>query len=425
MFYKKMILIIALLTLFAWAVIFYKDTMFKQKGTEFSQQQKQNNKEVGEQKGHQHAHEHHREGNHEHSRNNELHDDHVVKLSENQIRQMGLQTRTVGPGTLFLTISTPAKIILQPNRLAHIIPKISGIARQADKNIGDFVRAGEIMAVLESHDMADIKAGYLAALSKERLAASVLNREEKLYQEKVSPAQDYMNAKNNYEEALINVQLTKQKLRSFGLNNQEISDLGNQNDPDLRLYHIPSPIDGTVIMRHITYGEFIENNKTIYEVADLKKVWVEIGIYPKDLYQVKVGQLIEVEIPGENRSSQARIIYVSPIVAEETITAKAIAELDNSQGTWHPGTFVKANIMTEKMDVPLVITKEAIQSSEGQIFVFVVTPEGFEKRMIKLGLSDQDHVQILSGLKPGDQYVANKSFLLKAELGKSTAEHEH
>lgn len=354
----------------------------------------------------------------------EHHEENTVKLSEEQIKKIGLQFRTAGPGSLLLTLSTRGKIILHPDHLAHIIPKASGVAREANKNIGNFVKTGEIMAILESREMADIKASYLAALSKKRLAASSLEREEKLYQEKVSAGQDYLNAKNIYEESIINVQLTMQKLHAFGLSNEEVDRLADQNDPDLRNYQIRSPIDGTVIMRHITKGEFVDNTTTIYEVADLSTVWVEIGIYPKDLYRVKEGQMVEVVVPVENKDSKARLIYVSPIVADETITAKAVAELDNPQGLWRPGVFVKVNIATEKISFPLVIPKEAIQNSDGRDFVFVVTPEGFERRFIKQGQSDTDNTEVISGLNSGEQYVANKTFLLKAELGKGTAEHE-
>ena len=355
----------------------------------------------------------------------EHHGENTVKLTEEKIQQMGLKFQTAGPGNLLLTLSTRGKIIIHPDHLAHIIPKSAGVAREVNKNIGDFVRIGDIMAVLESRDMADVKASYLAALSKKRLAASSLKREEKLYKEKVSAGQDYLNAKNVYEESIISVQLARQKLRAFGLENEEIDQLANQNDPDLRLYQIRSPFDGAVIMRHITKGEFVENTTTIYQIADLSRVWVDIGIYPKDLYKVKEGQMVEVVVPVENKGSQAKLIYVSPIVADETITAKAVAELDNPQGFWRPGVFVKVNIATEKISLPLVIPKEAIQNSDGRDFVFVVTPEGFERRYIKLGQTDNENNEVISGLNPGDQYVTNKTFLLKAELGKSSAEHEH
>lgn len=349
-------------------------------------------------------------------------EENIVKLSEEQLQQMGLKFKVAGPGNLFLTLSTRGKIILQPDHLAHIIPKVPGIAQEAYKNIGNFVRTGEVMAILESREIADIKATYLASLSKQKLTSFALEREKKLYEEKVSAGQDYLIAKNAYEEAVINVQVSKQNLRAYGLTDEEINRLANQDDFDLRLYKIRSPIDGIVIARHITKGEFIENTNAIYQVADLSTVWVDIGIYPKDLYKVKEGQMVEVVIPVENKGSQARLIYVSPIVANETITAQAVAELDNPQGFWRPGVFVKVNIATEKVSLPLVISKEAVQSSDGKDFVFILTSKGIEKRSVKLGQSDNENVEITSGLNPGEQYVLNKTFLLKAELEKNEAE---
>lgn len=366
----------------------------------------------------EHAHAHTDEEEHHHEEN-------LVKLTTDQIEQMGLQFKIAGSGSLFFTLSARGKIILHPDRIAHIIPKISGVAKRAYKNIGDLVKIGEVMALLESREMADVKATYLAALSRERLAASSLNREERLYREKVSAGQDFLNAKNMHEEALINALLAKQKLRAIGLTPEEIEFLADQNEPDLSLYSIRAPLDGTVILRHIMQGEFIENTKTIYEVADLSTVWVEIGIYPKDLHRVKKGQHVEILIPDEDQSSKAKIIYVSPIVAEETITAKAIAELSNAQAIWKPGVFVKVNIMTEQRAFPIVIPKTAIQTSNGKDYIFMVVPGGFEKRFVTLGMQDNENVAVLSGLQPGEEYVANKTFLLKAELGKETAEHTH
>ncbi|CUI16055.1 HlyD family secretion protein [Candidatus Protochlamydia naegleriophila] len=361
----------------------------------------------------------------EHSHKHDHEDENRLILTNDQIRQLGLAYRIAGPGELLLTLPARGKIILHPDLLAHIIPKVSGIAHEATKNIGNEVQRGGVMAILESRDMADVKAVFLAALSKNRLANSTLQREERLYREKVSAGQDYLNAKNSFEESLINLQLAKQNLKAFGLGDHEIDQLAQQKDPDLRLYTIRSPLNGTVIMRHITRGEYIENTSVIYEVADLSHVWVEIGIYPKDLFRVKPGQMVEIATSVENKRAQARLIYVSPIVADETIAAKAVAELDNSQGLWRPGIFVKATIATDKTLLPLVISKSAVQSSEGKDFVFIVIPDGFEKRFVKLGLSDQESVEVLSGISPGEKYVANKTFLLKAELGKSSAEHEH
>jgi|APThiThiocy_ev2_2_1041544.scaffolds.fasta_scaffold00394_20 cobalt-zinc-cadmium efflux system membrane fusion protein len=352
-------------------------------------------------------------------------EENIIPLSSDQIKDLGIQTKIAGPGELSVTISTRGKIILHPDKLAHILPKISGVAKEARKNIGDRVKEGEVLAILESREMADIKANYLAAKEKESLALSLLDREKRLHEKKVSAEQDYLNAKSAYVEAKINVQLSEQKLHAFGIEDEEIKELSNEHNPDLRLYDIRSPMDGIVIARHINKGEFIENTTTIYEIADLSIIWIEIGIYPKDLVRVKEGQMVDISLPVDGKIAQAKIIYLSPIIQDETITAKAVAELTNPSGNWRPGSFVKVNIATENVFVPLVISKEAIQEIEGKDFVFVKVPEGFEKRQTQVGVSDDKNVEILSGLSAGEEYASSKTFLLKADLSKKEAEHEH
>ena len=348
-------------------------------------------------------------------------DESLVKLTDDQIKGMGLQVQTVQPGHMILVLSTRGKIILDPDRLAHIVPKISGIAKEARKNIGSYVKEGELLAFLESQDIADLKAAYLTAMSREKLTSSILEREGRLYQKGVSAAQDFFNAQNAYEEAHVQLQLAMHKLRALGLTNEEIQNLAHQRDSNLRLYPIYAPLDGTVIMRHITPGEYIENTATIYEIANFNHVWVEAGIYPKDLHHVREGQMVEVIHPETQQKAQARLIYVSPIIANETIAAKAIAFLDNPHGIWRPGAFVQVNIATDHISCPLLIAKEAIQKMEGKDCAFAATEKGFEKRELQLGRSDQHQIEVLSGLLPGEQYVAKRSFLLKAEMNKESA----
>lgn len=343
----------------------------------------------------------------------------IIHLSSDQLTEFGIQTKNAGPGEISVVISTRGKIVLHPDKLAHILPKISGVAKEALKNIGDPVKEGDVLAKLESREMAEIKANYLSAQEKERLARSLLEREKQLYDKKVSAQQDYIHANSTYEEAKINLQLAKHKLHAFGIDDEMIKGFANEQDPDLMIFDIRSPMDGFVIARHINKGEFIENTTTIYEIADFRSVWIEIGIYPKDLVKVKQGQLVDVSLSCDGSAAEAKIIYLSPIIQDETITAKAVAELKNPSGNWRPGSFVKVNIATENHVVPLAIPKAAIQDIEGKDFVFVKVPEGFERRQVQVGVSDNENVEILSGLNTGEEYAASQTFLLKADLGKN------
>lgn len=357
----------------------------------------------------------------EHTHNDSDHEEGIVALNDEQIKRLELQIQTADKGDMLLTLSTRGKITLDPDRLAHVIPKVSGIAKEARRNIGNDVKQGEIIAVLESQDVADLKAAYLAAISKEKLANSILMREKTLYRRGVSAGEDFFNAQNAYEEAHINLQLAIHKLLALGLSEKEIQYLANHSDSNLRTYPIYAPIDGTIIMRHITQGEHIENTAIIYEIADFNHVWVEIGIYPKDLHRLKDGQTVEIINPETHHSAEARLIYMSPIIADDTITAKTIALLYNPHGIWRPGSFVKVSIATEKISCPLLISKDAIQKMDGKDCAFVATDKGFEKRELQLGRSDRQNIEVISGLNIGEKYVANRSFLLKAEMNKELA----
>ncbi|CCB87468.1 cobalt-zinc-cadmium resistance protein CzcB [Parachlamydia acanthamoebae UV-7] len=356
---------------------------------------------------------------HDHAQENFIH------LTPQQIKDFDIQIKEASSGELDLQLSARGKIVLHPDRLAHVLPKISGVVKEAKKNIGDTVKQGEPLAVFESREIADMKATYLAALEKMRLSQSLFERESRLYDKKISPEQDYLNAKSSYEDSKIQLQLAKQKLQALGINDEALPDFAQENDPSLRLYTVYAPIDGTILQRHITTGEFVESTAVIYEVADVSKVWVEIGIYPKDAYKVKEGQHVEITIPIENLTADAKIIYLSPIIQEETITAKAIAELQNDENKWRPGTFVTVNIGTKKVPADIVVPKEAIQNINGQDVLFIKTHDGFESREIQKGTSDKNNVEVLSGIKSGEKYAASHTFLLKAELGKAEAEHEH
>jgi cobalt-zinc-cadmium efflux system membrane fusion protein len=341
----------------------------------------------------------------------------LIEMDESKAAHHGIAIKPAGPGKLEIQLTSRGKVVLHPDNVAHILPKISGVAIEARKNRGDSVEAGEVIAILESREMAETNANYLAALEKEKLSKSLFDREERLYQKKVSSEQDYLSANATWQDAKIGLQLSKQKLIALGLDD-------HSQNADLRFYEIRSPIKGTVIARDITYGEYVEERTPIYAIADLSKVWVEIGIYQKDFPNVKINQLAEISIPDADQKATGKIIYVSPIIDEDTITAKAVVELDNTNGEWKPGSFVTAKIQVQGVDVPVMVSEKAVQMIEGEPIVFIRKEEGFEKTSVRLGRSDGNNVEVIAGIEPGTHYACTNSFLLKADLGKDSVEHE-
>lgn len=348
----------------------------------------------------------------------------AISFTPEQLLKYGILIQEAGPGNISSFIIARGKIVLQPDCLAHVLPKVPGVVKETYKNIGDNVEKGELLAIVESREIADAKASFLASIEREKLARSLMDREIRLREKEISSGQEVINAKSANEEAIINRHLAKQKLNALGISDYEIGKLTNQLEPELGIYKIHAPIDGTVIFRHITKGEYLESTNTIYEIADLNHVLVEIGIYPKDLSKARIGQTIQIFRPYENEPTEAKIQYISPIVDDDTINSKAIAMLENSHGNWHPGTFVKIEIPTEEKKALVVIPKDAYQEIDGKPYVFVQSPEGFEKRLIQMGKCGCDNIEIISGLNPGEKFAAANTFLLKADLGKSEVEDD-
>jgi cobalt-zinc-cadmium efflux system membrane fusion protein len=352
-----------------------------------------------------------------------------IEFSPEQIEDSDIQIQTAKEGDLFIKTCVPAKIIVNPNRYAHVVTKTEAFVLDAKKNLGDTVQPGDIIAVLESREMAETKAAYLRALKQEQLASSTLTRERDLKDKKVSATQDYFNAQSTSDQEKINLDLMKQKLKSLGLEEEEIKQLSSDHSSNLATYFMRAPIEGTIVERHLTNGEFIETNQKAYDIANLSNVWIEMGIYPKDLAQVKEGQHIEILNMTSNKyetPASATIFYLSPIIDKETHSAKALAELDNMSGNWRPGTFICANIITSVSNAPLIISKEAIQNIEGNNYVFVRTDNGFAMRSVELGQTDDNNIAILSGLNKGESYATTNTFVLKAELLKGEGGgHEH
>jgi cobalt-zinc-cadmium efflux system membrane fusion protein len=198
-----------------------------------------------------------------------------------------------------------------------------------------------------------------------------------------------------------------------------------ESNESLRPYEIKSEIAGTVIQKDITHGEFVKNEDTIYTIADLTTVWVDLAVFRQDFGKLKVGQHVAIHPGAGVEAIRDKIAYISPFGTEGSQTMLARCVVPNPDGDLRPGLFVTAEIATNEVDVPVAVKLGAIQTIDAKPVVFVEEGENFEMREVKLGAKDSTHVEILEGLQAGDKYVSGNSFILKAELGKEEAEHEH
>jgi membrane fusion protein, heavy metal efflux system len=339
-----------------------------------------------------------------------------VLLSEAQMKTLGIAVAKAGPGRLQNHLNLQGEILLNGDGVAHVTPYVSGHVKQILKRVGDPVRKGEVMAILESRELADAKAAYLAAGERVVLAETRFTREEKLWKKQISSEEDYLDAKQALIAALIEKRSAKQQLMALGLSSISVDQLPRNSDASLTRYEIVSPLKGQVLESNLTLGEMVERDRIVYRLADMDSVWVRVNVYQKDLPFLKEGMTVLISAGDGMEETSGMLFYIAPVVDEKTRTAGALAMLHNPGGQWRPGRFVKARVPLEPEELPVVVPKDAVQTILNQPVIFVPAEEGFEARPISLGRSDPKHVEVVSGLPAGDPYVAEGAFELKAAI---------
>jgi cobalt-zinc-cadmium efflux system membrane fusion protein len=353
------------------------------------------------------------------------HEEDLVKLDPEVAKRAGIEVAEAGSGKLQSNLTLPGEIVINADALAHIVPRAGGIAHEVRKSLGNRVVAGEVMAVLDSRELAEAKAADLAAEARLALAEANLERLEGLRAEKIVAEQQYLEARQRLAEAQIEHRTTEVKLHAFGLSDEQVRSLAQEPDTLFSRYEITAPFSGEVFEKHLTLGEVVTAETDVFVVADLSTVWADITVYSQDLPFVEVSDEVIIRAQGSEGEQRGRIIYVSAMVDEGTRTGRARAQLANDDRRWRPGMFVTAELVLEADEVPVLVPDDAIQTIDNRPILFIEERGGFEPRRVVLGRSDGRHWEILAGLVPGDRYVIRGAFVLKAELGKGTAEHEH
>jgi membrane fusion protein, heavy metal efflux system len=196
-----------------------------------------------------------------------------------------------------------------------------------------------------------------------------------------------------------------------------------ESNQSLTVYELKAPISGTIIERQISLGEYASEQKPAFVVADLSTIWVDLSIYRQDLKRVKIGDEVLIDPDDGGGDIKGAISYVSPVGASDTQTALARVVLPNGGGRLRPGLFVTARLVLAKRDVPIAVRVSAIQMLENKTVIFVREGDKVEARPVLTGEMDAKHVEVKEGLSAGERYVAENSFVVKAEIGKGEADH--
>ena len=339
-----------------------------------------------------------------------------VGMTDEQVRQNGIAVATAGPGRIQSVLQLIGEIHLNQDRSVQIVPRVAGLVASVTASAGDQVRKGQLLAVMSSQALVGLRSQLQAAEKRAQFAATVYVREKMLWEEKISAQQDFIQAQSAKQEADIAVQDARQQLLALGAGNAR---------GDLARYEIRAPINGTITEKRITTGEAVKEDSAIFVVADLSSVWAEMTVQAKDINTVKVGQKVKVTAGAFEHAAEATVAYVGALVGEQSRSATARVVLANPGGLWRPGLLVNIALVAGETDVLVAVANDAIQSVNDTPTVFGRYGSSFEARPVELGSTDGRVTEITKGLLPGERYAAKNSFLLKADLGKSGASHDH
>lgn len=332
-----------------------------------------------------------------------------------------IEVQVAGPGTIQNYIQVAGKVIIHPDCLGLVIPKVSGSVCEIKKKLGELVEKDEILALIESKEIAEAKALYLAALKKYRLQQMLLSREQKL--KGISAEHDYLQAECLAEEAKIALALSSQHLKALGFSSQEIEHM--ENDPtDLRFYALKAPLQGKILEKNVILGALVDSSSKAFTIGNLDEVMVEINVPQNDVQYLKEGLLVEIT-SSQGKVATAKICNFTPTINEETRSATALAVVENPGQEWSPGQFITAHIQTNVSEGGIVVPKSAIQMIKGQECLFVENGTEFIPSPVKLGKIDRQNAEVISGIATGTVYAASHTFCLKAEYEKEEGEHHH
>ena len=343
-----------------------------------------------------------------------------LKLSTEDIKTAGIKVEELKAQSLVDQVVLTATIRANQDRIAHVAPRVSARIVNVSANLGDRVKKGQVLALLDSIELGEAHSTYRQAQSQFSLAKSDFERAQKLKADEIIPEKDYLRARSEYEKAKAGLQAVSDKLRLLDAAHQE-SEQGPAS-----IFSVHAPFAGTVIEKHAILGELAQPDKQIFIVADLSMLWIEANLFEKDLARVKVGAPATISVsayPGE--VFRGRLTYISSTVDKESRAVQARVEVPNPDGRLKPEMFATASIDTASTSKALTLPQEAVLLINGQAVAFVQEAGGFEPRAVELGEKVGGRVVVRSGVKEGEQIVVAGAYALKARMLKSQIGDAH
>lgn len=343
----------------------------------------------------------------------------VLKLTEAEIKNAGIRTEPVSVQPIRAQFSVSATIQPNRDRYAHVAPRIPGRILSVPAKAGDQVKAGQVLAQLDSVEMGEAHSAYLQAASQESLARADFERADRLFKEQVVPEKEHLRARSEFEKARAAAQAAADKLRMMGVP-------AARSGAAQSTFPVVAPFAGTIIEKDAVIGELAQPDKSLFTVADLSTVWIEANLNERDLSRVTTGATAEVTVQAyPDERFRGRVIHISGSVDKESRTIRARIEVPNPAGKLKPEMFATARIEAETVGKGITVPAEAVSLLDGKKVVFIQEVDGFESREVEMGEDVGGRQIVKAGLHDGERVVTAGGYAIKARLQKSKIGHGH
>ncbi|WP_428937743.1 efflux RND transporter periplasmic adaptor subunit [Fontivita pretiosa] len=370
----------------------------------------------------------------------------LVTLTAEAVRRNGIRIGQARLQVLTARLSAPARVAYNAEQVAHISSAVTGRVAEIKVRLGDVVGKGDVLMVVDSPELGEAQSEFLqkrtaveVAKPAVELAKDAYQRAQTLYDqsqgisltEVQARKREYQKAQGELLSAQAAATAAENKLHLLGMDQSAVMELARTGEIQPRC-SVRAPIPGRVIEREATLGELVSPEKEkLMVIADLSTVWVLADVPEAKLGQIRIGSPVQIAVAAlAGHTFEGFVSYLSPELDPATRTARVRIEVRNAETKLMPGMFARADIAAGAADGEpvLAVPEEAVQTVEGQAAVFVPVegrPNRFAPRQVRVGQPIAGMVPIFAGLQEGEQYVAGGSFILKAELGKAGAAHEH
>jgi len=321
-------------------------------------------------------------------------------------------------------IRATGEISMNENATVHVSPRVPGIIRQVNVDMGSEVPRGAVLLEIESMELGEALGQYRMGRTLAALSAKTYERERSLYEQKIGSEQEMIEARITLEQHEAELAMAEQKLHVLGFSDGDIEMIG-RGEGGLPRGTLPirASIAGTVVSKHASTGELAEPGNDLVVLSDLSAVWVWIDVYERDLAALiegkKAGVLpVEVRVRAfPDRVFSGEVSRIGATMDEATRTVKARVVVANRDRLLRPGMFCEARIALGGGGQSLAVPRAALLADEGVEFVFKHMTEGYYVRQdVRTGRDLGDEAEILAGLSAGETIVIGGAFLLKSDV---------